>query len=149
MAATGDRKDHQTVALFKIEIEGLEAGGFRRCTGVRTETEVFEYQEGGDNETVRKLIGPTKASNIVLTKGYVCDPALFKWRDEIASSGTKKIARRNGSIVALGPDGKSEVGRWNFQKAWPVRWEMTEFDASTGQAMCEVLELAVEKLTKG
>jgi len=49
----------------------------------------------------------------------------------------------------LAPDGKTEVGRWNFQKAWPVRWEMTEFDANTGQALCEVLELAVEKLSKG
>jgi len=26
---------------------------------------------------------------------------------------------------------------------------MTEFDASTGQAMCEMLELAVERVTKG
>jgi len=121
----------------------------RKCAGLKSESEVFELQEGGDNETVRKLIGPTKASNIVLTKGYVSDPALFKWRDEIASSGTRKITRRNGSVVALAPDGKTEVGRWNFQKAWPVRWEMTEFDASTGQAMCEMLELAVEKLTKG
>jgi len=26
---------------------------------------------------------------------------------------------------------------------------MTEFDASTGQAACEILELAVERITKG
>jgi hypothetical protein len=30
-----------------------------------------------------------------------------------------------------------------------VRWEMTEFDGSSSQAACEVLELAVEKITKG
>ena len=85
----------------------------------------------------------------MLTKGFVSDPALFKWRAEIHDSGAKKIARRNGSIIALALDGKTEVGRWNFQKAWPVRWEMTEFDASTGQAACEILELAVERITKG
>lgn len=143
------RKDHQAVGFFRVEIESIDSGAFRKCGGLKSETEVFEYQEGGDNETTRKLVGATKASNIVLTKGYVSDPALFKWRDEIASSGTKKIARRNGSIVALALDGKTEVGRWNFQKAWPVRWEMTEFDASTGEAACEMLELAVEKITKG
>lgn len=143
------RKDHQSIAFFRVEIDSIDSAAFRKCGGLKSESEIFEYQEGGDNETVRKLIGPSKASNLVLTKGFVSDPALFKWREEIAASGTKKIARRNGSIVALGPDGKTEVGRWNFQKAWPVRWEMTEFDASTGQAMCEVLELAVEKLTKG
>jgi phage tail-like protein len=143
------RKDHHAISFFRVEIDSIESASFRKCAGLKSESEVFELQEGGDNETVRKLIGPTKASNIVLTKGYVSDPALFKWRDEIASSGTRKITRRNGSIIALAPDGKTEVGRWNFQKAWPVRWEMTEFDASTGQAMCEMLELAVEKLTKG
>ena len=143
------RKDHHAIAFFRVEVDSIDSAAFRKCSGLKTESEVFEYQEGGDNETVRKLIGPTKASNLVLTKGYVSDPALFKWRDEIAASGTKKIARRNGSLVALAHDGKTEVGRWNFQKAWPVRWEMTEFDANTGQALCEVLELAVEKLSKG
>jgi len=142
------RRDH-AIGMFRVEIDSVDSATFRKCSGLKTESEVFEYQEGGDNETVRKLIGPTKASNLVLTKGFVSDPALFKWRDEVASSGTKAIARRNGSVVALAHDGTTEIGRWNFQKAWPVRWEMTEFDASTGQAMCEVLELAVEKLTKG
>ncbi len=147
--ASSTRKDHHAIGFFRVEVDGIDSGSFRKCGGLKSETEIFEYQEGGDNEATHKLIGPTKASNIVLTKGFISDPALFKWRDEIQASGTKTIARRNGSIVALAPDGKTEVGRWNFQKAWPVRWEMSEFDASTGQAMCEVLELAVEKLTKG
>ena len=56
--------------------------------------------------------------------------------------------RRNGSIVALALDGKTEVGRWNFTKAWPVRWEMTEFDAASGEAACEILELAVHTVSK-
>jgi phage tail-like protein len=143
------RTDPHAIGMFRVEIDSIDTATFRKCAGLKSESEVFEYQEGGDNETVRKLIGPTKASNLVLTKGFVSDPALFKWRDEVAASGTKKIARRNGSVVALAHDLKTEVGRWNFQKAWPVRWEMSEFDASTGQAACEVLELAVEKLTKG
>jgi phage tail-like protein len=142
------RKDHQAISFFRVEIDSIDSASFRKCGGLKSESEIFEYQEGGDNETVRKLIGPTKASNIVLTKGFVSDPALFKWRDEIAASGTNKIARRNGSIVALAADGKTEVARWNFQKAWPVRWEMSEFDASTGQALCEMMEIAVERLTK-
>ena len=140
--------DHAAIGNFRVEIDSIDSASFRKCAGLKSESEVFEYQEGGDNETVRKLIGPSKASNLVLTKGYVSDPALFKWRDEIAASGTKKIARRNGSVVALAHDGKTEVGRWNFQKAWPVRWEMTEFDAASGEAACEILELAVHSVSK-
>ena len=142
------RKDHHPVAFFRVEIDSIDSASFRKCGGLKSESEVFEYQEGGDNDTVRKLIGPTKASNLVLTKGYVSDPALFKWRDQIANSGANKIVRRNGSIVALAADGKTELGRWNFRKAWPVRWEMSEFDALRGEAACEVLELAVEQVVK-
>src|SRR5947207_14172119 len=135
------RKDHQPVAFFRVEIDSIDSASFRKCAGLKSESEVFEYQEGGDNETVRKLIGPSKASNLVLTKGYVSDPALFKWRDEIAASGTKKIARRSGSLVAPAHDGKTAVARWNFQQGWPVLWEAARFDADAGQARCGVLDL--------
>ncbi len=147
--AGSQRKDHHAIGFFKIEIEGIDSGSFRKVSGLKSENEIFEYQEGGDNEATHKLIGPTKASNIVLHKGFISDPALFKWRDEIQNSGTKAIKRRGGSIVALGPDGKTEVGRWNFTKAWPVRWEMSEFDASSGEAAVEVLEIAVHSISKG
>lgn len=147
--ATGARKDPHVISFFRVELDSIDSGAFRKCAGLKTETEVFEYQEGGDNDSVRKLVGPSRAANIVLTKGFVSDPALFKWREEIASSGNKKIKRRNGAIVAMAVDGKTEVGRWTLQKVWPVRWEMSEFDGSSSQAACEVLELAVEKITKG
>jgi phage tail-like protein len=146
--AGSQRKDHHAVGYFKVELDGIDSGSFRKCSGLKSETEVFEYQEGGDNDATHKLLGATKASNIVLTKGFVSDPALFKWRDEVQSSGAKAIKRRNGSIVAFALDGKTEVGRWNFTKAWPVRWEMTEFDAHSGEALCEILELAVHSVSK-
>jgi len=147
--ATGARKDHEAVGFFKVEIEGLEAGSFRKCSPPKTETEIYEYQEGGDNETVRKLLGPTKTTNLILSKGFINQDALFKWRDEVASSGSNKIARRNGSIVVMAADGKTELKRWNFQKAWPVKWELGELDASSGAALVEHLEIAVEKFVKG
>jgi phage tail-like protein len=146
--ASSTRKDHQAIAFFRVELDGIDSAAFRKCSGLKTETEVFEYQEGGDNEATHKLIGATKANNIVLTKGFISDPALFKWRDEIQASGTKAIKRRNGSVVALAADGKTEIGRWNFQKAWPVRWEMSDFDGSSGESACEILELAVHSVSK-
>jgi phage tail-like protein len=146
--AGASRKDHSAVGYFRVEIDGIDAASFRKCTGLKSETEVFEYQEGGDNEATHKLLGATKASDITLTKGFISDPALFGWRSEIHASGTNKITRRNGSIVALALDGKTEVGRWNFTKAWPKSWEMSEFDASTGEAACEILVLAVHSISK-
>ena len=149
MATVDQRKDPHVASFFRIEIDSLDCGTFTKCSGLKSETEVFEYQEGGNNETVFKLVGQSRAGNIVLTNGYIVDPALFKWREEIVNKPGEKIKRRSGSIIPLGRDGKTALGpRWNFARAWPVRWEMSEFDISQGAASCEVLELAVERISK-
>lgn len=149
MPATAKRQDPIIAAFFKVEIDSIDMGTFHKCSGLKTETEIFEYQEGGENERVHKLVGQSRASNIVLANGYIVDPALFKWREEIAARPNDPIKRRSGSIIALARDGKTQLSRWNFQRAWPVRWEMSDFDATQGAASCEILELAVERVVKG
>jgi phage tail-like protein len=147
--AVAKRQDPVVAAFFKVEIDSIEMGTFHKCTGLKTETEIFEYQEGGDNERVHKLVGQSRANNIVLTNGYIIDPSLFKWREEIAARPNDAIKRRSGSIIALSRDANTQLVRWNFQRAWPVRWEMSDFDGASGTASCEVLELAVERIMKG
>src|SRR5216684_3198229 len=128
MAKTGERRDPEIVSLFHVEIEG------------------YELQEGGENSLVRKLIGQSRASNIVLTSGFVNAAALYDWRDQVVNSGEK--VRKSGSIIQY--DSKmNEVTRWRFFNAIPVRWEMGEFDSMGSAAQCEILELAVESIKKG
>ena len=146
MPKTGDRKDYELASHFHVEIEGIDGATFTKCSGLKTETEVYELQEGGENSLVRKLIGQTRASNIVLTSGFVNAAALYAWRDQVVSSGEK--LRKSGSIIQY--DSKmNEITRWTFFNAIPVRWEMGEFDSMGNAAQCEILELAVESLKKG
>jgi phage tail-like protein len=148
MASTARRQDPVVAAYFKIEIDSIEMATFHKCSGLKTETEIFEYQEGGDNERVHKLVGQSRANNIVLTNGYIIDPALAKWREEIAQKPNDPIKRRSGAIIALGRDGQTQLVRWNFYRAWPVRWEVTDFDAASSAMSCEVLELAAERVER-
>jgi phage tail-like protein len=143
----GRRKNDPIGAFnFRVEIEGVQCGAFRACSGLKVETEIFEYAEGGDNGQTRKLIGATKVGNIILRKGFVNSDALWKWRDEIVNAAGQ-VKRRSGSIVLCDDDG-SEITRWNFHNAWPVRYEGPELDGKTGEAMVETLELAPERLEK-
>ena len=143
---TGQRNDHELVSLFHVEIEGIDGAAFTQVTGLKTETEVFELQEGGENSLVRKLIGQSRASNIVLTAGFVNAASLYEWRDKVVNSGEK--VRKSGSIIQY--DAKmNEITRWRFFNAIPIRWEMGEFDAMGTAAQCEILELAVESIKKG
>lgn len=142
------RRNHDYIGAFnfRVEIEGVQCGAFKACSGLKVETEVFEYAEGGDNGQTRKLIGPTKCGNITLRKGMIVNDALWSWRDEIVNAAGK-VKRRSGSIVVCDDDG-SEITRWNFHNAWPVRWEGPEFDSKGGEAAVEVLEIAPERLEK-
>lgn len=147
MAAHPRPFDHYGAFNFRVEIEGIQAGAFRACSGLKVETEIFEYAEGGDNGQVHKLIGQTKVGNITLRKGFVNNDALWKWREEITKA-SGAIKRRNLSII-LCDDAGSEVTRWNCFDAWPVRWEGPEFDGQQqSTAAVEVLEIAPQRIEK-
>ena len=56
--------------------------------------------------------------------------------------------RKSGSIVAKDDNG-TEVARWDFEEAWPCKWEGPNFDSSAGgEHLMEKLELAIEKITR-
>ena len=55
---------------FKIEIDGLEAGGFSEVTGFDASIDVVEYREGDMTaETPLKVPGLKKYGNITLKQG--------------------------------------------------------------------------------
>jgi phage tail-like protein len=124
------------VDTFLLEIDGISAGSFVRCSGLGARTEVVEVAEGGRDEP-HVLRGNTVFSNIRLERGVVRDHALFDWylRGE----------RRNGAIVLLS-EGGQEVLRWTFTRGWPCRWEGPALDARKSEVALELLEIAHEGL---
>jgi phage tail-like protein len=127
-----------TVSRFYVLIDNVAQALFTEVSGLQVETEVKEYAEGGNNEFVHRLPGRTKVSNVTLKRGITRSNELFKWYMKIAR-GT--IDRRNVSVVMYGVDG-SEVLRWNFLSAYPVRWIGPSFAASQERNAVETLELA-------
>ena len=104
---------------FRVEINGIERGGFTEVSGLQAEVEVFEYREGGVNEYIHKLAGPVRyASNLVLKHGLMDTDRLWQWERELLHG---IIDRTNVSIILTDEAGQDRW-RWNFQDAYPVRW---------------------------
>lgn len=132
---------------FKVEIDGLTMAHFQTVGGLSHEIEVLTHQEGGVNDRLHKLPGQGSYPNISLKLGYVNSALVENWH----LGFTRKpggVGRKNGSIVLLDDDG-SEVARWNFQRAWPVKWEGPEPDASGSDILVESIEIAHEGITRG
>jgi phage tail-like protein len=146
------RHDPLTVFCFKVEIqiEGHKRGEayFKSVSGLKYESEVVDYHEGGINVTTRRLVGTTKWPNIVLKRGFAGPPLvhLLNWRREWLNDDPKsKLKRANGKIIQLSSNMK-KMCAWQFVRGWPCKWEGPEYDASKDELAIETLEIAHEGL---
>ena len=128
---------------FAVEIEGLLVGGFTEVTGLDSEIKVEDYREGGVNDFVHKLPGPTSYSNLQLKHGLTAISTLWNW---YANTTRGVIQRKNGTIMLLDQH-QLPVMWWNFRNALPVRWSGPTFDASSDEVGFESIELTHEGVT--
>jgi phage tail-like protein len=129
---------------FLLEVDGVDRGAFRECSGLDFDQSPIEYREGSDPLYSRKLPGLTKYSNIVLKWGISNDFELWDWRQSALDG---KIQRKNGSIILL-DDENNEVTRWNFVEGWPAKWTGPTFNATANEVAVMTLEIAHERLVR-
>jgi phage tail-like protein len=141
--AVGERKDPYLGFNFVVEIDGIVLGGFSEVSGLQVEIEIHTFREGGVNEYMRQIPGPTKyPSNLIFKRGLTDDDALWTWHRKAVRG---QVERKNGSVVLRDAAGE-ERWRWNFQNAFPVKWQGPELKAGTAELTIEVLELVHEGL---
>jgi len=132
-----DRKEDPFGAFnFRVQIDGIFVGGFSEVSGLKIETEVYSFREGGMNDFEYKLPKFTKFSDITFKRG-ITDWELYNWYLEVIS-GT--ISRKNGSIILYEKGNEKEL-IWYFFNAYPVRWEGSTFGASGSSVATETLVL--------
>jgi phage tail-like protein len=137
--ARGRRVDPFRGYNFAVEIEGLVAGGFSEVSGLGLDLEVLEYREGGVNGFIHKRAGPAKyGSNLILKRGVTHSKVLWNWYWDVVQ-GT--IERKNVSILLMDEAGDERL-RWNFEKAYPVKWAGPGLRAGSAEVAVETLELA-------
>jgi phage tail-like protein len=125
---------------FAIDVSGVIAGYFTECGGLGSEHEVIEHKvvtEKG-NEVVMKIPGRLKWENITLKRGITSNMDIWKWRKEV-ESGNVDSARRDGSVIMFDQQ-LTEIARWNFLRAWPVK-------VTGPQPKSDSNEIGIEELT--
>jgi len=140
---SGARVDPYLSNNFRVEIDGLAVSSFSEVFGLDISVEPVDYREGSDvPNSVRKLPGIAKYSNITLKRGYTQNQDLWGWMKNILNG---VIDRRNGSIV-LEDQSHNEVVRWNFRNAWPCRYAGPSLRADSSEVAIETLEICCESI---
>jgi len=121
-----------------VEIDGIQSGRFLECDGMGIETEVIEVEEGGIKGFTRKFPGKTKIYNIILRKGVSNNNELFEWYQ----SSIKGNSEKKTLSIRLMNHADVEIKRWDFFKAFPVRWKGPNLDAYDKDFAIEMIEIA-------
>jgi phage tail-like protein len=136
---------------FALELDNVQVAGFAECTGLQMETKVFEYKEGGRNETTLKFPEATSYGNITLKRGITKSNDLIDWHLDVVSGTFETNPRSQSTNIAivLMDEKGSDVQRWNLIRAFPIKWVGPDLKATGNEVAIETLELAHEGIQKG
>ncbi len=90
-----------------------------------------------------KLPKQAKYSKLVLKRGVISsDSELAKWfNDNFNGDITAKISTKNIILKLIDMNG-SIIKTWSFVNAWPLKWNVSEFNSTKNEIAIETLELA-------
>ena len=129
---------------YKVEIDGLEAGGFSEVTGFDASIDVIEYREGDMTQTPLKIPGLKKYGNITLKQGLVDSMVLYEWM----TAGLEGDLERKTLTITLLDIAGSPAASWQIINAWPVKYTAPDFNATSSEVAIESLEIAHEGMTR-
>lgn len=130
---------------FRVEILGLQVGGFSQVTGLEREVQTEDFREGGLNDYTHKLATVTKYQNLSLKRGIADAIELWQWHQDVVNG---KIEKRQISIVLTDSLGQ-EKWRWIFEKAYPVKWSGSELNATSNEVFVESVEFVHNGIRRG
>jgi phage tail-like protein len=140
----GTRIDPAMAHSFTVEIEGLLVAGFTEVSGLDSQMSLETIAEGGQNQFQEQRASGLKFPNLVLKRGLTTADMLWAWHNDVVAG---KVVRRNGSIVLMTQD-LTEMWRWNFKEAFPVRWTGPAFRADQSAVAFESIELVHRGISK-
>lgn len=130
---------------FKVTVDNTEMQ-FQEVTGLDVEMEVFEVMEGGMNEFKHRLPGRTHYKNLVLKRGLVYNNnKILDWVKKCIQDNLNiRIYPKPISIELLKEDGSTLI-TWSVERAYPVKWSVSNFNAQQNAISIESIEFAYKK----
>ncbi len=124
--------------------DGVQAG-FQEVSGMGMDVAVIEYRNGNEREnSVRKLTGLTKTSDVTLKRGVIGSLNLYQWIDQVRNGD--EAAYRNVIIHMQNEDHTSTVISWRLIRARIIKHTSGPLNAKGTDVAMEELTLAYERL---
>lgn len=124
--------------------DGAEAG-FQEVSNIGMEVTVAEYRRGNDREnSVRKITGLNKATDVTLKRGVIGSLNLYNWLNDIRNGNQN--AERTVIIQLQNEDHTDVVQTWKLLRARIIKHVSGPMNAKGTDVAMEELTLAYERL---
>jgi phage tail-like protein len=124
--------------------EGAQAG-FQECSNIGMEVTVAEYRNGNEKEnSVRKVTGLNKATDVTLKRGVIGSLNLYEWLNQIRNGDQNAI--RNVVVQLQNEDHSAIVQTWKLIRARIIKHISGPMNAKGTDVAMEELTLAYERL---
>lgn len=134
--------------VYHFKVEFIDVAGvidndvrFQDVSGLSAEMGIEEIQEGGENRFTHRLPTRAKYSNLILKRAMLTDSGLIKWFVDAIENF--EFSPSTVLVKLLDQDHEPMV-TWNFIKAWPVKWAVSDFKATENAIAIETIELAYQ-----
>lgn len=119
--------------------------GFQEVSAIGMEVTVAEYRNGNDREnSVRKITGLNKSSDITLKRGVIGYLNLYEWLNEIRNGNQN--AHRTVTIQLQNEDHTAVVQEWRLLRARIIKYNCGPMNAKGTDVAMEEMVLAYERL---
>jgi phage tail-like protein len=133
--------DFNSPNIDTLSKDAIDAN-FKEVSGLTSEIQVDKFQEGGANGFQHPLPKPASFTNINLKRGLLIKSELANWM--IDALENFKIVPKEIIVMLMGPEGKA-VAAWHVSGAFPVKWEISGFNAMDNAIVIETIDLTCQK----
>jgi phage tail-like protein len=124
--------------------DGPEAG-FQEVSNIGMEVTVSEYRNGNEKEnSVRKITGMNKATDVTLKRGVIGSLNLYQWLHQIRNGD--QSAFRTVTIQLQNEDHTQVVQTWKLLRARIIKHVSGPMNAKGTDVAMEELTLSYERL---
>src|ERR671936_1357553 len=119
--------------------------GFQECSNIGMEVTVAEYRNGNEKEnSVRKITGLNKATDVTLKRGVIGSLNLYQWLNQIRNGD--QSAFRTVTIQLQNEDHTEVVQTWKLLRARIIKHVSGPMNAKGTDVAMEELTLSYERL---
>lgn len=124
--------------------DGPDAG-FQDVSGLGMEVTVSEYRNGNEKEnSVRKITGMNKVTDVTLKRGVIGSLNLYQWLDQIRNGDQNAL--RTVTVQLQNEDHSAVVTTWKLSRARIIKHTSGPFNAKGTDVAMEEMTLAYERL---